>query len=307
MDEKEAARLDLEKKIDEIDQRVDSDFIRKRLKLALLKKADAGDITAISDLEKLKALESAEAAAAAAPQPLSPAASGDEGTPSGPETEEKRKAEVLDRLHIRPRQYTLTEAALAQRKAAAGSAEKAKSMLGNKNAWKTGQHAQGFVRQLFRPCLSTCPQYPCELIDDGETAAGSVCLDKAEFVKGLHALQKALRTNDLTDYKELAAIRLAGGFDILGRLQEDILENGVKCFDEKIDKEGKVVGYGLKPNPSLLALPKLMEVLGVSTAELMISPREIKRQKTEARKARTLGDFMSQIGMPGSDDDGGDD
>ncbi len=302
MDEKE-----LEQKLDEIDKKVTPSYLRKRLKLALYKKVEAGDISALDDIKRLETLEATPEAAATAssPQPSSPdRPSGEEGAlpPDPAEAEENRKSAIVERLHIRPRAYTMTEAARKQRSKAASSQAHADAMKGNKNAWKTGQHAQGFIRQLFRPCLSTCPQYPCELIDDGETAAGSICLDKTEFVKGLQALQKALRNNDLTDLKELAALRLAGNMDILGQLQEDILSNGVKVLSEKLDKDGKVIGYELEPNPSLLVLPKLSETLGINPAEWMISPREIKRQKTETRKAKTLAGIMSGIGLGNPDD-----
>ncbi len=300
MDEKE-----LEQKLDEIDKKVTPSYLRKRLKLALYKKVEAGDISALDDIKRLEALEATPEAAATAssPQPSpQPPTAGEGALPPDPEEEEKRKTAIVERLHIRPRSYTMTEAARKQRQTAASSQAHADAMKGNKNAWKTGQHAQGFIRQLFRPCLSTCPNYPCELIDDGETAAGSICLDKTEFVKGLQALQKALRNNDLTDLKELAALRLAGNMDILGQLQEDILSNGVKVLSEKLDKDGKVIGYELKPNPSLLVLPKLSETLGINPAEWMISPREIKRQKTETRKAKTLAGIMSGIGLGNPDD-----
>ena len=295
----------LDKQLAEFDQKVTPAYLLKLHKVKLAKKINAGETGLFEEFRKLKELEDfvasqvipGAALPASSPQPASPdSAAGEAGVCSN-ETDEQRQDRILARLHIKPRAYTMSEAAIAQRKAASNSPEKAKSMLGNKNAWKTGEHAQGVVRQLFRPCLSSCPQYPCELIDDGETALGSVCLDKADFVRGLHALQKALRDGNLTDFKELSALRLAGGFDILGRLQEDILENGVKCFDEKIGKDGTVIGYGLKPNPSLLALPKLMEVLGVSTAELMISPREIARNKVEKKKAKALSSLMSGFGL----------
>ncbi len=68
MDEKE-----LEQKLDEIDKKVTPSYLRKRLKLALYKKVEAGDISAIDDLKKLEALEATpEAAATASPQLSSP-------------------------------------------------------------------------------------------------------------------------------------------------------------------------------------------------------------------------------------------
>jgi hypothetical protein len=121
---------------------------------------------------------------------------------------------IPSHLRIARRPYTISQAALKQREKAANSPKKSESMKGNKNAWKTGEYAQGLVRQIFRPCKSTCPRYPCALVEENETEPGDICLDKIEFVRGLQAVQTALKDGKIEDFKELAAVRIAGGMEV---------------------------------------------------------------------------------------------
>jgi hypothetical protein len=65
---------------------------------------------------------------------------------------------IPSHLRIPRRPYTMTEAARKQREKAANSPKKSESMKGNRNAWKTGEFAQGLIRQIFRPCKSTFPR-----------------------------------------------------------------------------------------------------------------------------------------------------
>jgi hypothetical protein len=48
-------------------------------------------------------------------------------------------------------------------------------------------------------------------------------------------------------------------------------------------------------------LPKLTEVTKMTAADFLMTPLEIKRQKTEAKKARTLADVMSNLGLATED------
>ncbi len=318
MDEKEQKRLaeeqELERKLEEFDKKATPSYLRKRYKLALAKRIDAGEIGLIEEIKKLDVLEStpeaapeARPAGGASSQPASSSSPGEAGASSDPgEDPDPEKRALLAKFAVRPRSYNMSEAALAQRRTAANSPAKAEAMKGNANAWKTGEHARSRIRQLFRPCTSTCPQYPCELIDDGETAPGSVCLDKKSFVRSIMALQKAIVNKDLTDLREIASVQIAHGVEVLHLLADDILTNGVKHLSEKIDKDGNVIGNELRGNPSLLAYAKLMEVLNMTPNDFLVTPREIKRQKTEQKKARTLGDIMSGIGLTPKDGDSGD-
>jgi hypothetical protein len=303
-DQNRLSEEELERKLDELDRKLTPAYLRKRLKLALYRKVEAGDIAALDDIRRLETLESS-----ASPGPAPDGAGASSETYPGA-TEARDTSGIPEHLLIRPRKYTLSEAALKQRQDAANSPAKTEAMLGNANAWKTGEFARSRIRQIFRPCLSTCPNYPCELIDEGETAAGSICLDKKSFVRSLLALQKAMRSGDLTDLKDLAALQIAGGMEVVSLLIDDITTYGTLIKSEKWNKDGVTLGYEIKNNPSLLPLAKLMEVLNLSPAEMMVTPREIRRQKTEAKKARTLGDIMSGIGLAaraGETDEDGDD
>ncbi|MDH4164473.1 MAG: hypothetical protein OEW15_17565 [Nitrospirota bacterium] len=299
----------LDAQLNEFDQKVTPGYLLKLHKVKLAQRIKAGETGLFDEFTKLKELEklvSPEAEPpASSPQPASPdSAPGEAGASYDPEAgddPDPEKRRVMEKFAVRPRKYHMSEAALSQRKKAAQSPAKSEAMIGNTNAWKTGENARSFVARVFRPCLSSCPQYPCELIAEGETAPGSVCLDKKEFVKGLVAVQKAMREGKLDDLKDIMSLRIAGNLDILGMLQQDIIENGVNCLSEKIDKDGKVIGHELKPRPSLLVLPKLTEVTGATPMNQMIDPREIKRQKTESKKAKTLAGIMSGIGLGGDE------
>jgi hypothetical protein len=251
--------------------------------------------------EEIKKLEN--------PEPPAPAPEADSALrnphseiPEDPaEAEDARKNELVERMIPRP--YTMTQKALRQRKDASCSPAKAKAMRGNKNAWKTGQFAQGFVRQLFRPCLSSCPNFPCELIDDGEAALGHDCPDKAEFVKGLGAIQKAMRDGDLTDLKEIASLRIAGNIELLGNIQQELMATRGIVLSEKMDKDGVVIGHEMKAHPLYLVLAKLTEVTKMTAADFMMTPLEIRRQKTEAKKAKTMADVWSNLGFTEKESD----
>jgi len=76
---------------------------------------------------------------------------------------------IPERLRFK-RSYTLTESALEARrknskKSTGPKTEKGKA-ASSKNSWKHGLFAQGYIQNKVKPCKSTCPQYPCELVKD---------------------------------------------------------------------------------------------------------------------------------------------
>jgi hypothetical protein len=235
---------------------------------------------------------------------------GEEPAPSIPEDTKSGEGNaefegIPERLLVKKRHYTMSAEAHRQRQQASKSPAKAKAMAGNSNAWKTGEYAQGFIKQIFRPCKSTCPHYPCALVEEGETAPGEFCLDKVEVVKNIHAVQKALETGDLKDFKGLAAVRIAGGMQILNELAEDILKYGTLIKSDIFGKDG-LLGQKIVSNPSLLPYSKLFEVLGVTPTNFMITPKAVKDNDTEKEKAKSITDAMSEIGKSlrrGSDAD----
>jgi len=311
MDDEKDKPLDettLDKQLAEFDQKVTPAYLLKLHKVKLAKKINAGETGLFEEFRKLKELEDlvaklspGAALPASSPQPASPdSAAGEAGVSSdetapGEDPDPDRRA-LLKKFAVPSRAYHMSEAALAQRRAATKSPNKAEAMKGNSNAWKTGEYARSTIRQFIRPCLSTCPQFPCELIEDGETAPGSECLDKKNVVKGIMAIVKAMEKKDMTDFREIVAVQIAHGMEVLRLLADDIMTNGVKSISKKIDKDGNVIGHELKPNPALLPYPKLLEVLNVRPDDFMITDKAIEKQKGDEALVETITDKMSRIG-----------
>lgn len=283
---------DIGKKLDELDSTIDYERARKLYKAKLVKRINDGEIGLLGELEQLKKLEDRDKSS------LLSACAASEGGAKKEETDETSEPEfgIPDKLRVKRRPYTLTPAALAQRKAAASTLAKAEAMKGNKNAWKTGEHAQGLIRQIFRPCKSTCPQYPCSIVSEGETEPGEACLDKAQFVRSIQAVESALKDGKIDDFKAIAAVQIAGGIEVIQRLIADILEDGTVVKSEKWDKEGVVLGYELKNHPALPFLAKLMESMNMTPQDMMITPKALSKQETEDEGFKGLADVLSRIG-----------
>lgn len=198
--------------------------------------------------------------------------------------------------HLRvKRPYTLSAAAIEARRRAAQSPAHSDAMKGNKNAWKHGQFAQGMLRRLFRPCLSTCSQYPCSLVSEGETEPGEMCLDKIDVARNIQAIQKAMN-GDMTDFKDLVTARMASMMDIIAELQEDISRDGTMIKSEKWGKDGQKLGYEIKQHPSFLALQELGKLMNLSPADHLLTAKEIARHDTDKKTADTLATMMGRAG-----------
>lgn len=196
-------------------------------------------------------------------------------------------------LRVR-RRYTMSPEALAQRKAAGNSPAKPESMKGNRNGWKHGRYADGFINKI-KPCKSTCPQYPCSLVSEGEVEPGDDCLDKVEVIQFFRAVHDAVKNKNFDDFNELAALQIANTIKVIDMLIEDIIRDGTVLKREKRDaKDNLIVEY--VTHPSLLALPKLVADLGLNPAEFMITPRAIARDKNERDVGKTLAEMMSRAG-----------
>jgi len=200
--------------------------------------------------------------------------------------------------HLRvKRPYTVSAAAIEARKRAAQSSAHAEAMQGNKNAWKHGQYAEGLIRQSVAPCKSTCEQYPCEWVKDKETSAGGVCLDRAaDFLKVLGGIQTAIQTGKLDDFKDAAAVRIAGTMDIIEMLIADIKIDGTLMKSEIFGKEGARLGYKIVNHPSLKPLADLLDVMELTPQQFMITPLVVKKTESDDKAAETLASMMGRAG-----------
>lgn len=214
--------------------------------------------------------------------------------------EEVDEDPIFERLTVKTRRtYTLTESALDARRQNAQKSTGPNTLEGKEtcsmNAWKHGQHSRKRMLALGKPCKSTCPQYPCYLVNDGATQPGQQCLDKEYMLTTINALSKAMSSGDLTDIKDVITLQLAGSIQVIDELQASILQYGVYMKSEKIGKDGKVIGYELKPNPSLLPLSNLLKAAGVTLPDFMVTPAAVARVKTGEDAAETLADILSGI------------
>jgi hypothetical protein len=284
--------IDIQKKLDELDSTVDWETARKLYKAKLVARINKGEIGLLPELEQLKKLE--ERQASLPPEPESPDEPG-EVEPGVPE-----------RLRFK-RSYTLTDKALEARRKNAQKSTGPKTEEGKKkasrNAWKHGLYAQNYVLNRVKPCHSTCPQYPCELVDDGTTQPGGQCLDKAAVIQFYSAICEAVQNKDYSEFNELAAFTLAQHIHTVHLLVEDIQRDGTILKKEKHDKDGNYTGYEVVPHPSLLSLAKLVDSLNITPGELMITPQSIARNKVEKKKAKTLADIFSSFGVAETPDE----
>ncbi|GAB4567301.1 MAG: hypothetical protein Tsb0017_27790 [Geothermobacteraceae bacterium] len=189
------------------------------------------------------------------------------------------------------RKYTMSESALRQRREAAKQPKP--GLKGVRNNYKHGLYAKNFANKI-KPCKSTCQHYPCELVSEGHTKPGGDCLDKVELLQTFRAIHEAIRNKQLEGFQEIASLQIASNLRIIEMLQEDILRDGTIVRRETPTREGLKVDY--VPHPSLQVLPKLIADLGITPAEMLITPRAAKKADADEEGAKTLAEMMAGIG-----------
>lgn len=182
----------------------------------------------------------------------------------------------------------LSEAQLAQRRAAAPKALAAGALAGkatgpktpegkaasSRNGWKHGRYsminkqrfglgAASISKMFGKPCLTTCPihpdnpnrtEAPCSLVLDGLTHAGGSCLDKTVYVNALDSLMTAMGTGEMEGMQGLLAVEMASNLQIVDQIRQTIAEHGIMTPIHAVSKTGDVIMNPETGKPLVLEL-----------------------------------------------------
>lgn len=224
----------------------------------------------------------------------------------------------------RPRRQKrqLSQAELEQRRAASrkGAAAatgprtpegKARS---SRNSWKHGLtsavHKQHFgdgmnalLGSMGKPCLSTCPKYPCHAVESEITAPGGVCMDKERYVNTFMAIIDAVENHAMEGVNALMATEVASTLQMLHDMKAKCADLGPMIGIQAItaegvavyDRENKPVMAKWVPNPGWPVVLKTLEVLGISLPELLATPQSKARAKVEGEQVDAVQQLMGGI------------
>lgn len=229
------------------------------------------------------------------------------------------------------RKYTMSDAALEQRRAnlpaaaaaATGPVTPEGKAAVSRNAWQHGRYsavnraqfgqgATAMAKMFGKPCLTTCPfhpdnpgrtEAPCGLVLDGLTRAGGSCLDKTVYVHALDALMRAFDEGDMDGMHGLLATEMASNMTMLRQIRAEIADKGLMIGIPVVTKDGTVVRDAdgspfiaeYRANPILAHLIKFNESLGINFAELMATPRAREKLRDDDEAAGGLQSLLGAI------------
>ncbi len=214
------------------------------------------------------------------------------------EPEEQETVGVPAKNRVK-RKYTLSPEALFARRQNAQRSTGPRTAEGKgktkRNAWKHGKYASTFLMGFIKPCKSTCPHFPCPIVEGGKSSPGNACLDKEHFIEVCDAIEQAFNGSD-TELKNIAIAELAANMQVIRELREAIIRDGVLLREDKVDKEGNKIGDEYKLHPGLLAFPKLIAEFGLTLPEYLLTPRSVAKANAEKDLPKNLSDIFGGIG-----------
>lgn len=216
------------------------------------------------------------------------------------------------RLKVQPIKYPRSPAQIAQARANLERINREKLQTGprtpegkdksRRNAIRHGLYAQSLM-SLFKPCFTTCPDYPCSLVQEDQTRPGDNCLEKQHFVEVLDAVEKAMRNKEMGALNDIIALEIASSIDMIRRLKEQVLHIGPLVKSSKtIETSSKngdsstIEHIEYKANPALAVLSKLIGDMGLTLADAMITPRELARHKIDEKAVETITERAARLG-----------
>jgi len=196
-----------------------------------------------------------------------------------------------------------SEREIAQRKAAAPAAARARSPEGkrasSKNRWVHGRYAKGQLAAMVgKPCQTTCPQYPCVFVTEEKTKPGQSCLEAVDVSRLEHvseAILQAVDGGDPSALNQIASLEMAGNLDILHRLRSEIAARGVLIEKALFDSSGKQIGADLIENPALKTLVKLCGEMGINLAEFVATPAAKAKVRGEEEERETAAAITRRL------------
>lgn len=217
------------------------------------------------------------------------------------------------------RGYNMSEKALQQRRDAAAKSTGPKTEEGkaasSRNAYVHGMYSEitkapewQRIGLLAKPCKSTCPKFDtCSLVAEDLTQPGQDCLDKEVYVEAFDSIMATLHSGDVQYTHGLMASQVAGALEILQRIRESIIAEGVLVIKPYVTKEGEAVLHPKTgellgapiPNPVLAHFNKLMDTLGLSLPELMATPRAVSKEQQAEDAQDAITDLFGRLAAVG--------
>ncbi|MBB5885477.1 hypothetical protein DYQ93_11390 [Xanthomonas sp. LMG 8992] len=222
-----------------------------------------------------------------------------------------------------PPKSALSERQLQQRREAAAKSTGPRTEEGkarsSRNAWKHGLSSainrahfdnglQSLLGAMGKPCQTTCPKYPCALVQDEITAPGGSCMDKQVYVQAFGSIIDALENKSLAGVGAMMASEIAAALQMLHDLRASIATQGHVIGIPMVDGDGnvitrrdgtEVIGKYIA-NPGYPMMLKTLEVLGINLPELLVTHQSQARAKVETEKVDAMQTMLGGIFQRGN-------